>query len=156
MKRSRVAVLLAVALALLQGLIHLPAGSANNPPIRIGFSIAQTGPLNGAGKSGLLALQMWQDDVIAAGGLIGRPVELVVYDDQTNPSMSPRVYTKLLDVDKVDLLISPYDTNVAAPIMPLVKRRDLLLIGNFALNVNAGTSYHGMPCRREDLAACRT
>ncbi len=141
MKRSRVAVLLAVALALLQGLIHLPAGSANKPPIRIGFSIAQTGPLSGAGKSGLLALQMWRDDVNAAGGLIGRPVELVVYDDQTNPSMSPRIYTKLLDVDKVDLLIGPYGTNVTAPIMPLVKRRDLLLIGNFALDVNAGMRH---------------
>ena len=141
MKRCRVAVLLAVALGLLQGLIHLPAGAASKPPIRIGFSIAQTGPLSGAGKSGLLALQMWRDDVNAAGGLIGRPVELVVYDDQTNPSMPPRLYTKLLDVDKVDLLIGPYGTNLTAPIMPLVKRRDLLLIGNFALDINSGIGH---------------
>ena len=137
MKRSRVVALLTAALGLLQGLIHLQAGAANDAPIRVGFSIAQTGPLAGAGKSGLLALEMWRDDVNAAGGLIGRQVELVVYDDQTNPSMSPRLYTKLLDVDKVDLLIGPYGTNVTAPIMPLVKRRDLLMIGNFALDINA-------------------
>ena len=141
MKRSRVAVLFTVAFGLILGLIYVPAGAASDTPIRVGFSIAQTGPLAGAGKSGLLALEMWRDDVNAAGGLIGRQVELVVYDDQTNPSMSPRLYTKLLDVDKVDLLIGPYGTNVTAPIMPLIKRRDLLMIGNFALDINAGMRH---------------
>jgi branched-chain amino acid transport system substrate-binding protein len=113
------------------------AYAQNKTPIRIGFSIAQTGPLSGAGKSGLVALQIWRDDVNAAGGLLARPVELVVYDDQSNPSMTPGIYSKLLDVDKVDLLIAPYATNPTAPIMPLIKQRDLLLIGNFALDVNA-------------------
>jgi branched-chain amino acid transport system substrate-binding protein len=126
---------------LLLGSIHPPAAAENDAPIRVGFSIAQTGPLAGAGKSGLLALEMWRDDVNAAGGLLGRQVELVVYDDQTNPSMSPRLYTKLLDVDKVDLLIGPYGTNVTAPIMPLIKRRDLLMIGNFALDINAAIQH---------------
>ena len=128
-------VMLGAAFGLLFAFV--PAQAQGKKPIRIGFSIAQTGPLSGAGKSGLLALQMWRDDVNAAGGLLGRPVELVAYDDQTNPSTAPGIYTKLLDVDKVDLLIGPYGTNVTAPIMPLVKRRDLLLIGNFPLNVNA-------------------
>ena len=97
MKNNRVIALLAVAFGLLLGSIHPPAAAANDAPIRVGFSIAQTGPLAGAGKSGLLALEMWRDDVNAAGGLLGRQVELVVYDDQTNPSMSPRLYTKLLE-----------------------------------------------------------
>jgi branched-chain amino acid transport system substrate-binding protein len=48
----------------------------------------------------------------------------------------PGIYTKLLDVDKVDLLIAPYGTNVTAPIMPLVKQRDLLLMGNFSFDAN--------------------
>lgn len=137
MTRNRMVVLLSMALGVLSALTYSPVSAENKQPIRIGFSIAQTGPLSGAGKSGLVALEMWRDDVNAAGGLLGRPVELVVYDDQTNPAMSPRLYTKLLDVDKVDLLIGPYGTNVTAPIMPLVKRRNLLLIGNFALDVNA-------------------
>jgi branched-chain amino acid transport system substrate-binding protein len=117
----------------------LPRGARaqGGKPIRIGFSMAQTGPLSGAGKSGLLALQIWRDDVNARGGLLGRPVELVVYDDQSNPAMTPGLYTKLLDVDKVDLVIAPYSTNLTAPIMPLAKQRDLLLIGNFALDANA-------------------
>ena len=118
------------------GAIQTLAHAQDKKPIRIGFSIAQTGPLSGAGKSGLLALQMWRDDVNGRGGLLGRLVELVVYDDQTNPAMTPGIYTKLLDVDKVDLLIAPYGTNPTAPIMPLVKQRDLLLMGNFAIDAN--------------------
>ena len=123
--------------ALALGVIVAPAVAQDTKPIRIGLSMAQTGALSGAGKSGLLALQIWRDDVNARGGLLGRTVELVVYDDQSNPAMSPGIYTKLLDVDKVDLLVAPYSTNVTAPIMPLVKQRDLLLIGNFALDANA-------------------
>ena len=71
------------------------------------------------------------------GGLLGRKVQLIAYDDQTNPATTPGIYTKLLDVDKVDLLIAPYGTNPTAPIMPLVKQRDLLLMGNFSFDVNA-------------------
>jgi len=117
--------------------LGVPALAEDKNPIRIGFSIAQTGALSAAGRSGLLALQIWRDDVNAHGGLLGRPVELVVYDDQTNPSLTPGIYTKLLDIDKVDLLIGPYGTNPTAPVMPLVKQRDVLLIGNFPLDINA-------------------
>ena len=109
---------------------------AQGAPIKIGLSIAQTGPLAGGGKAALLGLQMWRDDVNAKGGLLGRKIEMVVYDDQTNPSLTPGIYTKLLDVDKVDLLIAPYGTNPTAPIMPLVKQRGKLLMGNFSFEVN--------------------
>ena len=105
-------------------------------PIKIGMSMPQTGPLGGGGKAALLALQIWRDDVNAKGGLLGRKVELITYDDQTNPAVVPGIYTKLLDIDKVDLLIAPYGTNVTAPIMPLVKQRDKLLMGNFSFDVN--------------------
>ena len=126
-----------LACALTLSTLATHALAQSGPPIRIGFSIAQTGPLSAAGKSGLLALQIWRDDVNARGGLLGRQVELVVYDDQGNPSLTPGIYTKLIDVDKVDLLIAPYATNPTASIMPLVKQRDLLLMGNFALDANA-------------------
>ncbi|MFY9314983.1 MAG: amino acid ABC transporter substrate-binding protein [Burkholderiales bacterium] len=106
-------------------------------PIKIGMSMPQTGALGGGGKAALIALKMWVEDVNAKGGLLGRKVEFISYDDQTNPSLVPGIYTKLLDVDKVDLLIAPYGTNVTAPIMPLVKQRDKLLMGNFSFDVNA-------------------
>src|SRR6185295_17263026 len=102
--------------------------SAQQGPIKIGMSMPQTGSLGAGGKAALLALQMWVEDVNAKGGLLGRKVDFIVYDDQTNPALTPSIYTKLLDVDKVDLLIAPYGTVPTAPIMPLVKQRDLLLM----------------------------
>ncbi|MEK9721455.1 MAG: ABC transporter substrate-binding protein, partial [Quisquiliibacterium sp.] len=97
--------------------------------------------LGGGGKAALVALQMWVDDVNAKGGLIGRKVELTAYDDQSNPANTPGIYTKLLDVDKVDLLIAPYATVPTAPIMPLVKQRGKLLMGNFSFQVNAKVKH---------------
>jgi branched-chain amino acid transport system substrate-binding protein len=105
-------------------------------PVKIGMSMPQTGSLGAGGQAALLALRMWVEDVNAKGGLLGRKVEFIVYDDQTNPALTPQIYTKLLDVDKVDLLIAPYGTVPTAPIMPLVKQRGLLLMGNFSFQVN--------------------
>jgi branched-chain amino acid transport system substrate-binding protein len=110
--------------------------AAAQQPIKVGIGIAQTGTLGGGGKAALLAIQMWVEDVNAKGGLLGRKVELIAYDDQSNPALTPGIYTKLLDVDKVDLIIAPYGTVPTAPIMPLVKQRDLLLMGNFSFQVN--------------------
>jgi branched-chain amino acid transport system substrate-binding protein len=117
------------------------AGLAAGPvlaqqPIKVGMSMPQTGSLGAGGKAALVALRMWVEDVNAKGGLLGRKVELIAYDDQTNPALTPAIYTKLLDVDKVDLLIAPYGTVPTAPIMPLVKQRGLLLMGNFSFQVN--------------------
>jgi len=110
---------------------------AQQPPIKIGMSMPQTGGLAGGGKASLLGIEIWRDDVNAKGGLLGRKVELVVYDDKSSASESPAIYSKLLDVDKVDLLFAPYGTVPTAPIMPLVKQRGLLLIGNFSFQINS-------------------
>jgi branched-chain amino acid transport system substrate-binding protein len=132
-----VAGVLAIALS-----VAAPAAQAQQP-IKIGHSMALTGALGGGGKAALIALQMWVEDVNAKGGLLGRKVELITYDDQSSPSTTPGIYTKLLDVDKVDLLIGPYATVPTAPIMPLVKQRGKLLMGNFAFQVNS-TVHHDM------------
>ncbi len=110
---------------------------AEGPPIKIGMSMPQTGGLAGGGKASLLGIEIWRDDVNAKGGLLGRKVELVVYDDKSSASETPAIYSKLLDVDKVDLLFAPYATVPTAPIMPLVKQRGMLLIGNFSFQVNS-------------------
>jgi len=110
---------------------------AQQPPIRIGMSMPQTGGLAGGGKASLLGIEIWRDDVNAKGGLLGRKVELVVYDDKSSASETPAIYSKLIDVDKVDLLFAPYATVPTAPIMPLVKQRGFLLIGNFSFQVNS-------------------
>ncbi len=121
---------------------NLPSTAiAQGTPIKIGMSMPQTGGLGAGGQAGLLALRMWVDDVNAKGGLLGRKVELIAYDDQSNGANTPGIYTKLIDVDKVDLLIAPYATNVTAPIMPLVKERGLMLMGNFSFQVNAKVQH---------------
>jgi branched-chain amino acid transport system substrate-binding protein len=115
---------------------------AQQGPIRIGMSMPQTGGLAGGGKPSLLGIEIWRDDVNAKGGLLGgRKVELVVYDDKSSASETPAIYSKLIDVDKVDLLFAPYATVPTAPIMPLVKQRGLLLIGNFSFQVNSKVGH---------------
>jgi len=114
---------------------------AQQAPIKIGMSMPQTGGLAGGGKASLLGIEIWRDDVNAKGGLLGRKVELVVYDDKSSASETPAIYSKLIDVDKVDLLFAPYGTVPTAPIMPMVKQRGLLLIGNFSFQVNSKVGH---------------
>jgi branched-chain amino acid transport system substrate-binding protein len=117
------------------------AQAPSGEPITIGMSMALTGSLAVNGKSGLLAMQIWAEDQNAKGGLLGRPVKLDFYDDQTNPSLVPQIYTKLLDVDKVDLVVSGYGTNIAAPAMPIVIAHKMTFIGLFALDINEEFKY---------------
>ena len=103
--------------------------------------MALTGGLAAGGKSALLAMQIWQDDINAKGGLLGRPVKLIYYDDQSNPATVPGIYTKLLDVDKVDFIVSGYGTNMIAPAMPVAIQHDRLFLGLFGLAVNSEFHY---------------
>ena len=119
------------------GVSLISKAGADQPPIKIGLSMAQTGGLAGGGKASLLGHEIWRDDINAKGGLLGRKIELVVYDDKSSASETPAIYSKLLDVDKVDLLFAPYATVPTAPIMPLVKQRGMVLIGNFSFQVNS-------------------
>src|SRR5689334_24209121 len=96
------------------------ATAQNKDPIKIGFGMALTGPLAGFGKQALLGMKIWEEETNAKGGLLGRPVKLIYYDDQSTPSTVPGIYTKLLDVDKADLVVSGYATNMVAPAIPVV------------------------------------
>jgi len=130
------AVAAAMAAALTGG-----AAAQSGEPIKIGSSMAMTGGLAANGKSALLAQKIWEADVNAKGGLLGRPVKLVHYDDQSNPSTVPGIYTKLLDVDKVDLVIGGYATAQIAPAMPVVISKNKMFIGLLGLAVNSEFKY---------------
>lgn len=140
---------------LVVGAAQTPMARAQDKPIKIGFSMALTGGLAGAGKAALIAMQIWRDDVNAAGGLLGRPVELVYYDDQTNPATVPGIYTKLINLDKVDLVVSSYGTNEISPAMPIVMRKGLVFMALFGLAVNEKFNYKNyfqiMPAGPEPL-----
>jgi branched-chain amino acid transport system substrate-binding protein len=122
-------------------MVFLAPTSRAADPIKIGFGMALTGGLAANGKAAAVTFQMWADEVNAKGGLLGRKVEFVHYDDQSNPSTVPGIYTKLLDIDKVDLVVSGYGTNMAAPAMPIVIQRGLMFIGLFAYALNEQFKY---------------
>ena len=115
-----------------------PAGAAD--PIKIGFSAELTGSLAGYGKQMLLTQQIWAEDVNKAGGLLGRKVELVYYDDQSNPALVPGIYSKLLDVDHVDLLFAQ-GTNITTPALPTIMEHGKLVMVTLALAVNDHFHY---------------
>jgi branched-chain amino acid transport system substrate-binding protein len=118
------------------------AGSAMAAdPIKVGFSMALSGGLAANGKAALLAMQMWAEDVNKKGGLLGRPVKLIHYDDQSNPATVPGLYTKLIDLDKVDLVVSPYGTNLIAPAMPVVMQKGMTMMSLFGVGVNHQFNY---------------
>jgi branched-chain amino acid transport system substrate-binding protein len=118
-----------------------PTPAAAEEPLKIGFSMAETGPLAGTGKSVLLAMTMWAEDVNAKGGILGRQVKLVHYDDQSNPANVPAIYAKLIDIDKVDLINSGYATPIIAATIPIAMQHDMVLIGFFGLANNAKFKY---------------
>jgi branched-chain amino acid transport system substrate-binding protein len=131
-----------LAAAFIVGLLTVSGASAQSGnPIRIGMGLALTGA--GAAPSKVIntALEIWRDDINAKGGLLGRPVEFVIYDDQSTTANVPGIYTKLITVDKVDLLLGPYGTNFVAPAMPTVIQNNKLTISFTAIGINDKFHY---------------
>ena len=122
-------------------LLAAPACAQSGEPIKIGYSMALTGGLAPNGKSALLAQKLWEEEINAKGGLLGRPVKLVYYDDKSSPAEVPPIYTKLLDIDKVDLIIGAYATAQLAPAMPIVIQKKKTFIGLLGLAVNSEFDY---------------
>jgi branched-chain amino acid transport system substrate-binding protein len=139
MKWRQLACRVAVAVAALA--LPSVALAQSGEPIKIGFSMALTGPLAANGKQALLGVKIWEEQTNKKGGLLGRPVKIVYYDDQSNPSTVPGIYTKLLDVDKVDLVLGPYATAMAAPAMPVIMQKGKVFIILFGLAVNSEFNY---------------
>jgi branched-chain amino acid transport system substrate-binding protein len=129
----------AVLAALLAASWLAPAGAAE--PIKVGCSMAMTGGVAGIGKQILIALEIWRDQINKNGGLLGRPIELDCYDDQSSPANVPGIYTKLIDIDKVDLLIGPYATNMVAPVIPVIMQKNMMTVGILANAANHEFHY---------------
>ena len=138
--RNRLMFPLLSAVALVLGVATgAPAQAAD--PIKIGTGMALTGGLAASGKAAILAMKIWEEETNAKGGLLGRPVQLIYYDDQSNPSTVPGIFTKLLDVDKVDLVCGDYGTNLLAPAMPVVIQHNMTFFALFGLDVNREFQY---------------
>ncbi|WP_255991054.1 amino acid ABC transporter substrate-binding protein [Chitinolyticbacter albus] len=110
-------------------------------PVRIGYCLSLTGPVAGNTQSARLAHDIWREDINRRGGLLGRPVELICYDDRADASLVPGIYKRLMDEDKVDLVIGGYGTNTLLPAMPLIMERQRFFVGLMGLGVNNAFAY---------------
>lgn len=108
-------------------------------PVKIGFSIAKTGLFSQAAPSQMTAYQLWAEQVNAAGGLNvageRREVELVWYDDESDPKKAAQIYEKLITDDEVDLLLAPWGTPHHLNVAGVVERNDFPMVGNTAASV---------------------
>ncbi|HEY5378075.1 MAG TPA: amino acid ABC transporter substrate-binding protein [Pseudolabrys sp.] len=143
LKSRALAGIAGASVALVAGAMFVASGAQaqDKGPIKIGFGQSLTGALAANGKQALVGAEIWRDEINKAGGLLGRQVELVYYDDKSTPSEVPGIYTKLLDVDKVDLVVGGYATNQNAPAMPVVIRKGKTYISLFSLDVNDKFKY---------------
>jgi branched-chain amino acid transport system substrate-binding protein len=126
------------ALASALGVMVVTGAAAE--PIKFGNSLSLTGGLAPLGKAMLVTEQMWVEQVNARGGLLGRPIQLVFYDDQSSPALDPGIYTKILDIDHADILLGN-GTNFISSIMPIVIQRGKTIMAMFALAVNDRFDY---------------
>jgi branched-chain amino acid transport system substrate-binding protein len=119
--------------------LALTIGAQAAEPVRIGFSLAQTGLFAAAAPSQLNAYELWRDQVNAAGGLdvAGelRMIEFVMYDDRSDPSEAVRIYEKLITEDHVDLLLAPWGTPHHFAVAGVVEKHGFPMVGNSAASV---------------------
>ena len=134
-------ILFAISALLAGAFVSVSAEAQMGEPVKIGYSLSLTGGLGPNGRSALLAQKIWEEDTNSKGGLLGRPVKLIYEDDQTNPATVPGIYAKLLDVDRVDLIIGPYGTNLLVPGMPIAMQRKKVFIGLLGTAVNSTFNY---------------
>jgi branched-chain amino acid transport system substrate-binding protein len=108
----RLSGLCAVLLALSVAAASVPVGAQGSGPIRLGASLSLTGTYAKLGKNQHEGYKLCEKDLNAKGGLLGRKVEFVVYDDQSMPATAVRLYEKLITEDKVDGIMGPYSSPV--------------------------------------------
>ena len=118
--------LLAAATALAALMLPLAANAAD--PVRIGVALSQTGNLADSAAPYFRGLDLWREQANARGGLAGRPVEFVVYDDRSDPATAARLYEKLITGDKVDFVISSLGSATAATGSAVAEKHKMLMI----------------------------
>jgi len=101
---------------------------AQGAPIRIGSTLALTGPLSATGLTHKLVGEIYVEQLNARGGLLGRKVEWVVKDDQSKPDLARTLYEQLITTDKVELLMGPYATGAILSAMGVAQRYNKVLI----------------------------
>jgi branched-chain amino acid transport system substrate-binding protein len=118
----------ALAAAGAVSLLAMPAAAQAPAPLRIGSTLALTGPLATTALTHKLAGEIYVDQLNARGGLLGRKVEWIVKDDQSKPELARTLYEQLVTSDKVDLLMGPYATGAILSAMGVAQRYNKVLV----------------------------
>src|SRR6266851_1685109 len=121
-KLSRLA--LFVALALLVASLVADA----QPPIRIGASVAQTGTHAALGQDQLRGYQLCVKHMNEKGGVLGRKLELVVYDDGSDPATAVRLYEKLITQERVEQVLGPYHSAITDPVANVTEKHKMPMV----------------------------
>jgi len=124
MKKRTLIALAAVWVAMLA----LPAAAQSKDPIRIGAVLSTTGPAGYLGDPQLKTLQTYLAQINQEGGVLGRKLELVHYDDASEAGKANGFAKRLIDDDKVDFLIAGTTTGATMAMAPLVEKAGIPLI----------------------------
>jgi branched-chain amino acid transport system substrate-binding protein len=108
--------------------LALPMSANAADPVRIGVALSQTGNLADSAAPYFKGLDLWREQANARGGLAGRPIEFVVYDDRSDPATAARLYERLITNDKVDLVMSSLGSATAATGSAVAEKHKILMI----------------------------
>lgn len=125
-----------LAAALLLPLVCLAQASAGVGPIRVGVTVSLSGDYAAPGSEELKGVQMWANDLNARGALLGRPVQIVYYDDKSDPAACEALYERLVNEDKVDLLLGPYSSELTLVASRVAERHKFPMVATGASSID--------------------
>src|SRR2546425_9696915 len=122
------------------------AAGTSGPPVRIGGTLALTGPLGPTSLVHKIAGEISIEQINKRDGLLGRPVEWVLLDDQSKADVTRTLYERLITVDKVDLLVGPYATNAILSALAVAQRYQKMLV-HHSFGIRSEERRVGKECR---------
>jgi len=117
-----------ILFAAVAAIVSWSASAQAADPVRIGVALSQTGNLADSAAPYFKGLDLWREQANARGGLAGRPIEFVVYDDRSDPATAARLYEKLITDDKVDLVMSSLGSATAATGSAVAEKHKIIMI----------------------------
>jgi branched-chain amino acid transport system substrate-binding protein len=105
-----------------------PQEEEEKEPFVIGMSLGLTGGFARWSELGKLACEIWRDKINAEGGILGRQVELIIYDDTSDSKVATSMYERLLGVDKVDAVVGPFSSGIASAVQPVIEKYGIPVI----------------------------
>ena len=127
-------------------------GSATKSPILIGTSLSLTGDFSADGQASLRGYQLWAADVNSHGGLLGRPVRLVVMNDNSDPATVQKNYGTLIAQDHVDLVLGPFSSLLTVPAAKVANKYGFAMTAGSATGVTLIVTVFGVVSKAPALS----